>query len=116
AAQALIRNNGPLLAYIGGKPAAFTGKDHNFLPGETVAKQLIVINNSRVPATYTAQVSLDLAKPVSLSFANTISTGSQLRVPLIFRLPEGLAPGQYHITANVMFTNGESQQDYFAID
>ena len=32
-AQALLRNNMPLLAYIGGKPAAFTSKDHNFLPG-----------------------------------------------------------------------------------
>ena len=42
AAQALYRNNMPLLAYIGGKPAAFTSKDHNFLPGETVEKQLIV--------------------------------------------------------------------------
>ncbi len=47
AAQALLRNNRPLLAYIGGKPAHFTSKDHNFLPGETVEKQLIVINNSR---------------------------------------------------------------------
>ena len=33
AAQALLRNNLPLLAYIGGKPARFTSKDHNFLPG-----------------------------------------------------------------------------------
>ena len=45
--KALIRNNMPLLAYIGGKPEAFTSKDHNFFPGETVDKQLIVINNSR---------------------------------------------------------------------
>ncbi len=47
AAEALYRNNMPLLAYIGGKPERFTSKDHNFLPGETVEKQLIVINNSR---------------------------------------------------------------------
>ena len=47
AAEALFRNNMPLLAYIGGKAAAFTSKDHIFLPGETVEKQLIVINNSR---------------------------------------------------------------------
>ena len=45
--QAILRNNGPLLAYIAGKPAAFTSKDHNFYPGETVEKQLVVINNSR---------------------------------------------------------------------
>ena len=47
AAQALYRNNMPLLGYIAGKPAAFTSKDHNFLPGETLEKQLVVINNSR---------------------------------------------------------------------
>ena len=51
AAEAMYRNNRPLLAYIGGKPAHFTSQDHNFLPGETVEKQIIVINNSRVPVT-----------------------------------------------------------------
>ena len=30
--QAILRNNMPLLAYIAGKPAAFTSKDHNFIP------------------------------------------------------------------------------------
>ncbi len=47
AAQALYRNNMPLLGYIAGKSEAFTSKDHNFLPGETVEKQLVIINNSR---------------------------------------------------------------------
>ena len=51
AAQALYRNNRPLLAYIGSKAAAVTSKDHNFLPGETVERQLIVINNSRETMT-----------------------------------------------------------------
>ena len=51
AAEAMLRNNGPLLAYLAGKPGRFTSKDHNFLPGETVEKQLIVINNSREPMT-----------------------------------------------------------------
>ncbi len=52
AGQALMRNNMPLLAYIGGKPEAFTSKDHNFFPGETVEKQLIIINDSRAPVTF----------------------------------------------------------------
>ncbi|UCF16514.1 MAG: hypothetical protein JSW59_03460, partial [Phycisphaerales bacterium] len=51
AAKALIRNNRPLLGYIGGKPRAFTSKNHNFLPGENVEKQLIVINNCRETVT-----------------------------------------------------------------
>ncbi len=53
-----MRNNMPLLAYIGGKPAHFTSKDHNFLPGETIEKQLIVINNSRETVTCDCQWSL----------------------------------------------------------
>ena len=46
-AEAMIRNNMPLLGYIAGKDGAITSKDHNFLPGETVEKQLVIINNSR---------------------------------------------------------------------
>ena len=49
AAEAMYRNNRPLLAYLAGKPDRFTSRDHNFLPGETVEKQIVAINNSRVP-------------------------------------------------------------------
>ncbi len=45
--RALLRNNQPLLGYIGGKSAHFTSKEHNFFAGDAVEKQLIVINNSR---------------------------------------------------------------------
>ena len=38
AAEALLRNNLPLLGYIAGKPEAFTSKDHLFVPGETFAE------------------------------------------------------------------------------
>ncbi len=55
AGQALLRNNQPLLAYLGGKPGAFTEKGHNFRAGETIEKQIIVVNNSR------ATVSCDCA-------------------------------------------------------
>ena len=47
AAEALVDANRPVLVYIAGKPARFTSKDHNVHAGETVEKQLIVINNSR---------------------------------------------------------------------
>ena len=50
-AQSLFRNNLPLLAWIAGKPERFTTKDHTFYPGETVDKQFIVINNSRLTVT-----------------------------------------------------------------
>ena len=65
AGRALVRNNQPLLAYLGGKPVAFTSKDHNFLAGETVEKQLIVINNSRATAACDCRWSFGLPKPLA---------------------------------------------------
>ncbi len=116
AAEALLRNNMPLLAYIGGKPAAFTSKDHNFLPGETVEKQLIVINNSRVTMTCDCQWSFALPAALTGSKTVTLPTGQQERLPLTFQLPADLAPGQYAIDATVKFSSGETQVDSFLID
>src|SRR5437870_10361042 len=95
AGQALLRNNRPLLAYIGGKPARFTSKDHNFLPGATVEKQLILINNSRATVACDCRWSFGLPRPITGSQKVTIPTGEQARLPLRFSLPAGLAAGQY---------------------
>ena len=115
AGQALIRNNMPLLAYIGGKPEAFTSEDHNFFPGETVTKQLIVINNSRVPVTYDAAWSLALPGAAAGTKKGTVATGDQERIPLSFALPADLAPGRYELKATVKFDPGDSQEDSFQV-
>ncbi len=126
AAQALILNNRPLLAYLAGKPSRFTSKDHNFHPGETVEKQVIVINNSR--ETVSCDVAWALAHQTSSGGASptlqgmtgsktvTAATGRQERVPLRFELPATLAPGSYEVTASVRFNNGETQTDVLPID
>jgi len=113
---ALVRNNGPLLAYIAGKPEAFTSKDHNFLPGESFQKQIIVINNSRVTTTAACQWKLDLPKALSGNKSVKVPTGQQERIPLDFQLPADLAPGQYKLTATIQFGNGEVQEDEFLVD
>ena len=113
--QALIGNNRPLLAWIAGKPDRFSSKDHVFLPGETVEKQLVVINNSRQTASCECQWSLDLPQKVSGSKKITVKTGEQDRTALRFDLPASLAPGQYELRATVTFAGGEIQQDSFAI-
>lgn len=115
AARATIRNNAPLLAYIGGKSARFTSKDHNFLPGETVEKQLILINNSRVSVTCDCSWSFGLPHPVTGSKQVTIPTGEQARIPLHLPLPAGLAAGKYELTASVKFSKGEPQRDSFTV-
>jgi hypothetical protein len=108
AADALYRNNMPLLAYLAGKPAAFHSKDHNFLPGEAVEKQLIVINNSRRPVEAECQWSLGASTG---SAKITLPTGEQQRIPLTLQLPRDLAPGRYELHARVRFAGGETQED-----
>jgi hypothetical protein len=113
AAEAVIRNNQPVLAYIAGKPAAFTSQDHNFTPVETVEKQIIVLNNSRVAVegegawsfrgeTGTAKIS--------------VAAGGQQRIPLRFKLPDGAAAGRHELRAKVKLAGGETQEDTLAID
>ncbi|MCC6446274.1 MAG: hypothetical protein IT210_22825 [Armatimonadetes bacterium] len=115
AGKSLLRNNGPLLGYIAGKPAAFTGKDHIFTPGETVAKQLIVINNSRQTVTARCRWAFGLPRPQAGSRDIRVQTGEQARIPLAFPLPAGLASGRYRLSASVRFGNGETQRDSMTV-
>jgi beta-galactosidase len=116
AAQALVRNNRPLLAYLAGKPSRFTSKDHIFHPGETVEKQIVIINNSRETMTCDCQWSFGLPEAMTDSKTITIATGQQEHIPLRFELPAALAPGGYRMTASVRFSNGETQTDVLPID
>lgn len=115
AAQAMDRNNRPLLAYIGGPPAHFTSKDHNFLPGETVEKQIIVINNSRQPVDCEATWSLALPQPVTGTGRVHVETGQQARIPLNIPLPADLPAGEYRLTLAARFSSGETQEDEFVV-
>jgi hypothetical protein len=112
---ALLRNNRPRLAYIAGKAEAFTSHDHNFHPGETVEKQLVVINNSRQPAKCETAWTLHLPQPVEGQKQIEIPTGGQERVALKFELPQTLTPGSYKLTAQVKFDSRETQEDAFSI-
>ena len=116
AADALIRNNRPLLAYLAGKPSAFTSKDHNFLPGETFEKQIIVINNSRETATCEAEWLLNLPQPTTGKTQVTLGTGEQGRIPLSLALPKSLAAGSYEIRMTAKFSDGQTQEDHFVIN
>lgn len=116
AAETLIRNNRPLLAYIAGKPEALTSKDHLFYPGESFDKQLVVINNSREAVSAQCQWLLRLPDLVPGKSKIDVPTGQQDRIALHFTLPEQLAPGRYELTTSVRFSTGDMQSDSFAFD
>ena len=117
AAKVLIRNNGALLAYIAGKPEAFTSKDHNFYPGEMFEKQLVFINDSREAVTAEYVWSL---WPGEMGLRGSgkalIGPGQQKRVPCKLRLPGNLKPSQYDIMAQAKFSTGETQRDVLPIN
>ena len=110
-----MRINAPRLAYLGGRAAAFTSKDHNFLAGETFEKQLIVINNCRQAVKCDCSWSLGISPAVAGTKTISLPTGQQERIPLRFDLPAGLPPGSYELTAAVKFDNGEKQADSFTL-
>jgi hypothetical protein len=114
--RAILRNNMAQLAYVAGKPSAFTSKDHNFAAGETVEKQLVVINNSRQTVTCDYQWSLNLPQPLDGAGRITVPTGDQQRVALKLDLPGNLPPGRYDLRATFRFPNGLEQEDAFAFN
>jgi hypothetical protein len=44
--KALARYNGPLTAYITGPAASFVARDHAYFSGETIEKQIVMVNDS----------------------------------------------------------------------
>ena len=123
AAEALLRNNRPLLAYLAGKPGAFTSQDHNFFPGEIIEKQIVVINDSRVPQPCQVEWSFGpqagetgfrakSGQPISL----TVAPGDQARVPVRVTLPRTGEAGRRAFRILASFRDGEVQEDTFAID
>ena len=116
AAETLIRNNRPLLAYIAGKPQSHTSKDHNFCAGEVVEKQIVVINNSRETVRCVCQWSFNLRTSAAGQEEVTVATGQQQRLTLRCKLPDQLAAGQYTVNATFRFSTGETQEDTFTLD
>jgi hypothetical protein len=108
--RALERCNMPLLAYIAGKPAAVTSKDHTFTAGETVEKQLVVINDTREPVT--AKCAWTFGAGAQRSDV-ALPPGAQQRIPIRF---QASAPGRHELKTTVSFSNGQTLEDTFGID
>lgn len=116
AAEALYRNNRPLLGYLAGKPSQFTSKDHLFVPGEEVAKQIVLINGSRERVQCDCTWSVSLPRPVRGSTKATLEPGCQKEIPLEFALLKTVPPGSYDVSLECRFSTSETQTDRFTLD
>lgn len=115
AAEALMRNNRPLLAYLGGKAAAVTSKDHNFRAGETVEKQAVVINNSREEIVSELEWAFG-EPPVSKGKERVrVVAGGQARVPIRFEWSRARGELAQTLSLTARFGDGTVQEDRFDI-
>jgi beta-galactosidase len=120
------RWNMPVVCYIGGGPDRFTEKDHNFTPGDTIRKQLVLLNDTRRSAMYGYSCTLgpdaagETAAPPSPSAWTTrgavrIDPGQSAFVPITVPLPVSVAPGAYTLSATFDIGGGAQQSDTFNI-
>jgi len=123
--EAFLRWNQPLCAFIGGGPDAddFTDKAHNYSPGETIRKQLVILNDTREAVTCTTRWRLApagkgraTAPPTAAGkdVRMTVPPGGKMDVPIAVSLPND-ANGTYALAAEADFGAGGKQADTFAL-
>ena len=113
--KTFLRWNRPLLGYIGGGPDRFTDKAHVLVPGETVQKQLVVLNDTRRSRSCKYEWHL-LPSGHRANGKVTVGAGQKALVPVVLPLPKTLTPGTYTLSAAFDFGSGEVQEDTFALD
>ncbi len=120
------RWNMPVACYIGGGPSRFVEKSHIFLPGESIQKQLVLLNDARRSLRIRYSVALTRAQPPARNpgpEASAWSTQGEVQVepgqtgfvPITVPLPASAKPGGYLLTARFDPDQAESQSDSLAI-
>jgi beta-galactosidase len=94
AGEALRANNSATLAWIAGAAqngdvAAFTAKDHSFFAGETIRKQIALLNDARTAQKYSLRWTATLNnRPIARGAkSGNLAVGQTLFVPLAFAAP-----------------------------
>jgi hypothetical protein len=113
--KAWLRVTKPAFSYIAGKASHITSKDHNFYPGETIEKQIVVINDTRAPLAADCEWKSSIAGVNGEKKHVDVQTGEQVRVPIKFAIPENTKPGEYEISLASKYNTGEAQEEKFAI-
>jgi len=109
------RWNSPLLGYLGGGPERFTEKGHNFLQGEKIRKQLVVLNDSRHDITCKWSWECAIGKEDD-SGKIKVKPGGRMLVPLTISVPKQQHPGEYILKASFDFGNNVVQEDSLIVN
>ncbi len=105
--KALVANNGPTLAWIAGPAGEFTRKDHSFRAGQTVDKQIVLLNDTRGGVGYQVlwEASLGGEKIAGKMLRGQMEPAQTLKLPISFAVPDELraakVDGQIKIWARV---------------
>ena len=106
--------NQPLIAWIGGGES-FTTQEHNYRPGDTVRKQLVILNDlrTRIGCSYSVRIKEQPASAVRGDVE--IAPGGKALIPVALSLPPETAPGSRTLIAEFQFDNGEKRSHTFPV-
>jgi beta-galactosidase len=104
--EAIVKNNSSTLAWIAGVNQAFTAKDHSFFAGGKLAKQIVLINDTRAKQefAFTWQVVVGGQEVGKGEKKGSIETAGTLFFPIDVTLPNnisGKTDGEIRLTARV---------------
>ena len=104
--EAIVKNNSSTLAWIAGVNQAFTAKDHSFFAGGKLAKQIVLINDTRAKQdfAFTWQILVGGQEVGKGEKKGSIETAGTLFFPIDVTLPNnisGKTDGEIRLTARV---------------
>lgn len=119
AGQAMMTSNGPYLAYVAhkGDGADLLKKDHHYRSGETLQKQIVVLNDSLKDCPYSLKWSVVEGKKILAtgSLVGTAPTGKRLLLPFQCKLPVVSAKTDCQILLNGSINTQPLPEDSFQL-
>ena len=104
--EAIMKNNSSTLAWIAGASPVFTAKDHNLFVGGKLAKQVVLINDTRAPQEFSFnwRVLVGGEEVKKGDKKGIISPAGTLFFPIDVKLPNNISSkvdGEIRLTARV---------------
>jgi len=104
----------PFLGWIGGKPGETTESGHNYAPGETVHKTLVMLNDTRNDAEIAWRWRIPALK-LEQSGKVTVPPAGKFEQPVEFKVPAD-APKEFAMEAEFDFPGQGGLTDRFSFD